>query len=385
MKKILYIHQYFKTPFEGGAIRSYHITKGMVARGMHVEIITTHNSHGYIKRSEDGIIIHYLPIPYSNNFSSSKRYLTFIKFVFAALKFSNTIERPTLVYATSTPLTVGIIALWFKWIRKIPYIFEVRDLWPEAPIQLGFIRSPFLKFITLWLEKTIYKNAWKIIALSPGIAKGIHNRYMHADISMIPNMADINYFEQKSLKIHEQKEFIIAYIGTFGKANNIEFVLDLACECQKEKLPIRFQLIGEGAEKLFLKDQINKLGLLNVDLFPFKTRDEIRISLCGIDACITSFLNIPILETSSPNKFFDGLAAGKLSIVNTKGWLKNLVEENKCGFYADPKQPETFPKLILPFIQKKELLETYQKNALQLAKNAFSKEKLVSQICDLIE
>ena len=103
-----------------------------------------------------------------------------------------------------------------------------------------------------------------------------------------------------------------------------------------------------------------------------------------VDACFTSFLAIPILETNSPNKFFDGLAAGKLSIVNTKGWLSELVEQNNCGVYVDPTKPEKFPLLIEPFIQDKNLLISCQKNALQFGKAKFSKDKLVREVCDLV-
>ena len=120
-------------------------------------------------------------------------------------------------------------------------------------------------------------------------------------------------------------------------------------------------------------------------IFPFQNRFEIRASLQDVDACITSFLNIPILETNSPNKFFDGLAAGKLSIVNTKGWLKDLVEQYNCGIYQDPNHSEDFPNLILPFMQDRILLKRYQQNAFHLAKEAFLKEELVCQVCDLVE
>jgi glycosyltransferase involved in cell wall biosynthesis len=385
MKNILYIHQYFKTPTEGGAIRSYHIAKGMVDRGMKVEIITSHNKSKYEKKTIDEIIVHYLPIPYSNKFSSWKRYLSFLNFVFAALKYSKTIANTDLVFATSTPLTVGIIALWLKWKKKVPYIFEVRDLWPEAPIQLGFIRSPFLIIIIKRLEKIIYKNAWKIVALSPGIANGIQNRYSHPNIIMIPNMADVDFFYKKPTKIHEKNEFSIGYFGAFGLANNLEFILDLAKECQKARMHVDFLLVGKGAKEQSLVERIEKLGLQNVKILPFQNRFEIRASLQEVDACITSFLNIPILETNSPNKFFDGLAAGKLSIVNTKGWLKDLVEKHKCGIYQDPNHLENFPTLILPFIQDKLLLKTYQENGSRLAREAYLKEKLVGQACELLQ
>lgn len=383
MKKIIYIHQYFKTPDEGGAIRSYYVAKGMVDRGMDVAVITSHNKANYEQKNVGGIQVHYLPIPYSNDFSFTRRYVAFFNFVLAAINHSNKLQKPDLCYATSTPLTVGIIAVWWKWTRQLPYIFEVRDLWPEAPIQLGIIKSSLLKYLTIKLEKTIYKHAKKVIVLSPGIEKGVRDKINKVNTCMIPNMADIDFFQKTLPNTQTNKNFTIGYFGTFGMANNLEYILDVAKACQIAKLTVSFNLIGEGARKEEIVKRAVEMKLENVDFFAQKSSMDIRAFLRRTDACFTSFLKTPVLETNSPNKFFDGLAAGKLSIVNTAGWLKELVEHNKCGFYIDPATPEKFPLLIEPFIRDKKLLKLYQKNALHLGKTRFSRKKLVQEVCDL--
>ncbi len=389
--KIVYIHQYFKTPEEGGAIRSYYIAKGMVDHGIEVDIITSHNKANYEQQNIDGIRVHYLPVPYSNFYSFSKRYFAFIKFIVFAIKLSGNLPKPDLYYVTSTPLTVGIITLWQKWRGKIPYIFEVRDLWPEAPIQLGIIKSSLLKYIATKLEKVIYRHAYKIVVLSPGIETGVMNKSPKANISMIPNMADIDFFQKATLKAivstagaYEKIEFVVGYIGAFGMANNLEYILDVAKACQNAKLPVTFQLVGEGVRKKDIEIQASEMNLNNVIILAQQNRSDIKALLGQMDACFTSFLAVSILETNSPNKFFDGLAAGKLNIVNTRGWLKELVEENKCGFYTDPAKPENFPLLIEPFIQDKNVLMSYQENALHLGKTMFSREKLVQEVCQVV-
>ena len=132
MKSILYIHQYFKTPEDGGALRSYFVAKGLVKRGFNVQMLTTHNKPIRETKIVDGITVQYLPIRYSNDMPFIRRYLAFLKFVFSSIRLCSKRQKSDLIYATSTPLTVGIIALWFKWKQNIPFIFEVRDLWPEA-------------------------------------------------------------------------------------------------------------------------------------------------------------------------------------------------------------------------------------------------------------
>jgi len=153
--KILYIHQYFRTPEEGGAIRSYYLAKGMVDNGIEVELITSHNkAHEEVKMIE-GIKVHYLPVFYDNDLGFLKRVFAFYKFMRLVRKKAREIEHIDLCYATSTPLTIGLSALKIKKELGVPYYFEVRDLWPEAPVQLGVIKNRFIKSYLELLEKKV--------------------------------------------------------------------------------------------------------------------------------------------------------------------------------------------------------------------------------------
>lgn len=385
MKKVLYIHQYFKTPREGGALRSYFIAREMVNRGIVVQMITAHNESNYEIRDVDGIKVHYLPIRYSNEMSFAHRYISFLKFVFAATKLSLKLQKPDLTYATSTPLTVGLVALWLKWQRDIPFIFEVRDLWPEAPIQLGVLRNAVFKWLSRKLEKSIYVSAIRIIALSPGIKAGIRNIAPKVKIVMIPNMADINFFQDGESKSTMQREFTIGYFGALGLTNNIEYILEIAKACKDRHIPVKFIVAGEGARKQFMDENIEKFGLHNVQLIGHQNRSELKLLMAGVDACLITFLPVPVLETNSPNKFFDALAAGKLCLINTTGWLKDLIEKNACGIYVDPERANLFPEKIEPFIVNKHMLQKYQQNALLLGKNQFSRERLAAKISVEVE
>ena len=384
MNRLFYFHQYFKTPEEGGALRSYHIASKMVDFGIDVVMITTHNNRKYKVKDIDGIQVHYLPIYYSNNLSFTKRLIAFIKFVIKSVRLANSLPRPNLIYTTSTPLTVGIISLWFKWKKDIPYIFEVRDLWPEAPIQLNILKSRVLISIARSIEKAIYKNSSAMIALSPGIKEAILLRYDKKIIYTIANMADVSFYKHNRKKNEEKNELVIGYFGAMGVANNIEFILEAAHVCQQQHLKIRFIIAGDGARKKEVLALTRKMELGNIKILAHIHRNGIRELMSEVDACITSFASVPVFETNSPNKFFDGLAAGKLCIINTKGWLKELVEENHCGIYIDPNKPENFPSLIKKYINNKALLKTCQMNALNLADKKFNKDTLANQICTIV-
>lgn len=381
MKKVCYIHQYFKTPEEGGAIRSYFIAQALIEQGIEVEMITSHNKPSYEFKAVDGINVHYLPVAYSNHYSFKIRILSFVKFVFLAIKKTRKIDRPFLVYASSTPLSVGIIALWLRWFRKIPYIFEVRDLWPEAPIQLKIIKSKFLIFHLRQFEKLIYNDANEIIALSPGMKEGIMVRTPSASVHVVPNMADLDFFS--SDQHPKSSGFTIGYFGALGLTNNMDFIIEIAKSSAASGLKVNFLIAGEGSHKEML---INKASQLeNMTVLPFNNRNDIKNLMENVDACLTSFADFPILATNSPNKFFDGLAAGKLCIVNTGGWLKDLVEENKCGLFLATDNAKEFPELIKPFLENADLLAKYQKNARKLALAKFSKAELTSRVCEIIQ
>lgn len=385
--KIIYLHQYFKTPSEGGALRSYYLSQALVQAGHSVELITSYNGAHYKIENVEGVTVHYLPVPYSNKLGFAGRIKAFLKFGWLSSRLAFKIKNADVCFATSTPLTIGIPALLLKKLRGIPYYFEVRDLWPEAPVQLGFIRNRFLKSVLYGLEKLLYRNAAHIVALSPGMVSGVKRYRLQTPVHLIPNIADCTFYRPDFTNIPSpEKPFIIAYIGTLGRANRVGFLLDIAKVCLEADLTrIQFIIAGSGAETEVLKERAAKEELTNVTFREHLTRQQVRELLQQAAATYTSFDTVPVLETNSPNKFFDGLAAGKLSIVNTHGWLQELVETHSCGFYLNPEEPEAFPDKILPFLKDPVLLREYQKNARRLAEKEFLRGKLSVQFVRLFQ
>ena len=384
--KILYIHQYFKTPEEGGSIRSYYLAKGLVDNGYEVEMITSYNGKRYKKETIAGIKVHYLPVYYDNSLGFWSRVSAFLKFIYATLRLIPTIQRPDICYAMSTPLTVGIIALWIKKRYGIPYYFEIGDLWPEAPIQMGFIRNPVVKYCLYWLEKTIYQRADKIIALSPGIRDSIESVVPEKDVYMIPNMADCSFFnmECKDSRFEEtfqvKDKFVISYIGAAGKANHLEYLVEAAFACQQHgNLPVQFLVAASGSELERIKNMAQQKSLKNINFLPFQSKAGLKKMLNITDAIFISYADFPVLQTGSPNKYFDALAAGKLVILNTSGWLREITELNKCGFYYNPNE-NSFLRKLMPYVGDSNLLFSSQKNARQVAEQYYSKELQIQKL-----
>jgi glycosyltransferase involved in cell wall biosynthesis len=388
--KVLILHQHFNTPESGGAIRSYYLAKALIAKGHDVVLITGYNGKAYKKENVEGIDIHYLPIPYQNKFGFTERSSAFLKYVFGAIKKVNEIKGINLCYTISAPLTTGLAALWIKFRFKIPFLFEVGDLWPDAPIEIGVIKNPFFKMLLFQLEKYIYQESKSIVALSPAIKKEIENKISGKRIHLIPNMADTDFFRPQAKyllfekKFDVENKFVVAYIGALGVANGLNYFLECARACQKGNLPIQFILCGEGGMKDSLKQSADALQLRNLFFIDFQNRDGVQEIMNVTDAAFICYKPLPILETGSPNKYFDGLAAGKLIIINFGGWIKDEIEKNKCGLYIDSKHPTDFVKKITPFLDDTTLLGEYQSNARLLAEKNYSRRALGEKFAEIV-
>ncbi len=379
--KILIVHQHFNTPEKGGALRSYFLAKALIEYGHQVVVISGHNSNEYKTESYEGIEVHYLPVPYENAFGFYKRINSFISFLRLASKFALAQQGIDRCYTMSTPLTVGLVGVWLKWRRGIPFVFEVGDLWPEAPIQLGFINNPLLKYLLFRLEKLIYRQSHAIVALSVPMKKIIEQKVPQKIVYLLPNMADLDFFvpETKSPELEKkysvENRFVVSYIGSIGYANGLEFLLDCARILESHALPVTLLICGEGAVLPALKSTTQKLGIKNVIFVPFTNRDGVKEVMNITDAAFISYRPKAVLETGSPNKYFDALGAGKLIITNFDGWIRSEIEQNACGFAIDYTRPQDLTSKLQPLLQNKALLQKMRMNAHALSQQ-YSRKKL---------
>lgn len=381
--KVLILHQYFNTPETGGPLRSYYLAKALVDEGLRPVVITTHNGNDFRVEDVEGIEVHYLPIPYSNSFGFLKRIASFLKFVFSIVREAGKFKEYDVCYAISTPLTIGLAAVWIQWRYKIPYIFEVGDLWPEAPIQVGIIKNPLLKKILYRLETFIYKRAKSIVALSEAIREAIAVKMPGKPIDVIPNMADTHFYtpEEKNPALEKkfgvEGKFVLSYIGTFGLANGLEQMLACAKEVASEAT-YHFILCGDGARRNTLLQEAGRLKLSNVSFIPMQNRSGVKEILNVTDAAFISYQPLPVLETGSPNKYFDALAAGKMIVVNFKGWIKDEIEAQACGLYVDPSNPGDFIKKF------KHNFRSAQQNSRLLAEKRYARNTVCSEWVKII-
>ena len=389
--RIIYIHQYFKTPEEGGAVRSYHLARGLVDAGFEVELITGGNQKYYDQRRIDGIKVHYLPVAYDQKFGFLKRVSSFLSFVRQTKKLLPKLARPDILYISSTPLTTGLIGLWAKRKLALPYIFEVRDLWPEAPIQVGAIRNPLLKKYLISLEARIYRNALSLVALSPGIAEHLRKVAPDRAVSLIPNFSDLDCFfpqeknENLLRKYNLKPNLTIAYTGALGQVNAVEELLDLAEVAQNRQKNWQFMIMGSGSHEQKLREIAAQKKLNNLLFIPFGSKEKVNEVMSLADLAWISFAHLPVLKTNSPNKFFDALAAGKAILVNHKGWVFQLVKQYGLGFSCLPGKMETTFIELERVESDPKSLHQMQQNSRALAEKYFSKEHAVTRLKEVID
>lgn len=390
--KILYLHQYFKFPNESGGTRSYDLASSFERKGYNVEIITSTSDPAFKSSKKwqtienSGLKVHYKYISYDNKFSYVKRIKGFLMFLWAAT-FKLFSIKSDIVIATSTPLTIGIPALIKKWIHKTPFIFEVRDVWPEAVIAIGAIKNKILQKILYHLEFIIYKNASAIVPLSIDMKESIVSRYpqlSNIPIITIENISEINRFQNPSLdqksiiesRIGYKPRFIVLYAGTFGKVNGIRYVVKLAELLITIDTSIVFIMIGDGAEKNAIIKVAEEKELLNKNIFIFDAVSKQELPQLYYESSMGSSFVIDIRElwANSANKFFDTLAAGRPVLINHEGWQAKVINDENLGYVLPVKLTVEDVKTFVKYTQNVELHSIQCKNALEKAKESYSLE-----------
>jgi len=393
--KIAYLHQYFIFPDQPGGTRSYDLAKSFAEKGFDVEVISSTSDSCYNSNKrwvtivKDNIKVHYIYLPYNNKLSYTKRIIVFLKFlVYATIKLFNI--KVDLVLATSTPLTIGIPALLKKWMSKTPFVFEVRDVWPEAVIAIGAIKNLFLQNILLQLERLIYKNASAIVPLSTDMRASILARYPALAvkyIEVIENISEVNRFQSGAKRIDLKSiigfvpKFSILYAGTFGKVNGIEFVVNLAAKTKLVEPKLVYLLIGEGVEKENIERMAKKRGVLGENLFLFNSisKTELPDWYRSVSMGSSFVIDVKELWANSANKFFDTLAAGKPILINHGGWQAEQIRKQNIGYVLPQNLLDVDVGEFVAYALDCEIIDTQGRNALEVSKRNYSLEVAVNK------
>jgi glycosyltransferase involved in cell wall biosynthesis len=331
-----------------GGTRSYEFARRLVSMGHEVNMVTSWREadrrEGWFVTDEAGIKVHWLPVPYSNRMGFGQRIRAFFQFALRSAQRAASLDTD-IVFATSTPLTIVLPAVYAARRRKVPMVFEVRDLWPEMPIAIGALQGPLQIQAARWLESWGYGHAAAVVALSPGMKRGVVDRgYPANQIAVIPNSSDSQFFafnSEVASRFRMVRHWLgdrplLIYAGTFGRVNDVGYVVDLAKELLRLDSNICLLLVGDGVERDEVIQRARVAGVLEKNLFI-----EARIAKCETPALFSAatmasslFIDLPAMRVNSANKFFDTLASGKPIFLNYGGWMRDLVDRHDCGINA---------------------------------------------------
>ena len=393
---VLYIHQHFTTPRGAGGTRSYEMARRLVAQGNRVTMVC--GSYGLgesgldgpfrFGRREgtvDGIAVIEFDLAYSNRDGLARRTTTFLRYAAGAMVVALT-GRYDLAFATTTPLTAALPGLVARWLRGKPFVFEVRDLWPELPRAMGVIRNPLVLWLMGVLEWTAYRSATRCVALAPGIADGIARTGVPRErIATIPNGCDLAIFQTDREPWRPPGvaagSLCAIFAGTHGPANGLDAVLDAAAELKaRRRRDIALVLVGDGKAKPALAERVRREALDNVILLDPVPKERLASLLATADLGIQCLADIPAFYYgTSPNKFFDYLAAGVPVINNYPGWLAAMIADEHCGFAVPPRDPAAFADALEHAADDRDALRTMGKRALALAKRDFDRDRLADR------
>lgn len=400
---VLYFHQYFTTPNVAGGTRSYEMARQLLARGHTVTMVCVRQGkNGFALAGDpdapvlegmvDGIRVLQFNLEYSNYMSLPRRALVFLQFALRSLGVALQLDYD-LLFATSTPLTVGIPGIIARPLHRKPFVFEVRDLWPELPRAMGVVTNPLVLAGMSVLEWLSYRMATACIALAPGIRDGITRRSPAGRaIAMIPNGCDLDLFqpgrrEELDLPGVKAGDCVAVFTGAHGMANGLDAVLDAAAVLMRwGRRDIVLAFIGDGKLKPRLVARAQAEGLKNclfMDPMPKNCLNRV-VSCCDVGLMILD--DVPAFYYgTSPNKFFDYISSGLPVLNNYPGWLAEMIREHRCGVAVPPRDPEAFADALCALAGDQERRREYGRNARLLAEKMFSRERLANEFVDWLE
>jgi glycosyltransferase involved in cell wall biosynthesis len=400
--RLLYFHQHFSTPQGASGTRSYEFARALIARGHQVTMVCgAHKlsgldlpydaAKGWHRGNVDGIDVISLPLAYSNRDSLFRRGWTFLRFALRSVRLALELDCD-LVFATSTPITAVIPGLAAKWLRGKPFVFEVRDLWPELPRALG-LRNPFVLGGMSLLELLGYRSADACIGLSPGIVEGIRARSdEHLPVAMIPNGSDLEVFHPSkrtrlTLPGIGLNDFVAGFTGAHGVANGLDALLAVAEELKRRgDTRVKLVFIGDGKEKERLAARASELGLTNCLFFPPLPKTELGAITASLDCGLMILRDIPAFyRGTSPNKFFDYIAAGIPVVNNYPGWLAGLITEHRCGIVVPPGNAAAFADALQRLAANADECRAMGYAARSLAEKEFARPLLANRFIATLE
>ncbi len=365
--RVLYLSQYFPPEVGATQTRAYEMARHLVLAGHQVTVLAEVPNHpsGVIHPGYRGRLYERAPLEGMDvvrvwvrtwpEKSLGRRLVFYISYMFGAILAGLLLARGRydVMLATSPPLFVGGAALALGFVRRIPLVFEVRDLWPESAVVLGELTNPRAVRLASHLEEMCYNRARSVVAVTRGIRDRLLERGLPSDkVVLIPNGANTALFcpdpaggAAIRAELGLQDAFIVLYAGIHGLAQGLETVLEAAFLLRNER-GLRIVFVGEGPRKAVLIERQRELGLTNVTFLPEQPREHMPAYLTAADVALVPLRRLELFEGAVPSKLFDAWACACPVILSIEGEAHNVLEEAGGGLFVPPEDAEALAQAI---------------------------------------
>lgn len=396
--KILLINQSFVSPDEPGHTRHFEMAKFLRSQGHELVIVAsdmnyqtgqrTVNTNGlYVEQNIDGIrVLRAYSYP-SLHVSFFWRVISFISFMFSSVWTALQVKDADLIMGTTPPIFQAVSAWIVAWIRRKPFLLEVRDLWPEFGVSMGVLKNPIVIALARWLENFLYDRATHILVNSPAyrkymLEKGISEK----KVTFIPYGTDTEMFHPRvdgssiRKRFGLQDKFVVLYAGAMGPANDIYTILRAADRLRNES-KIRFVFFGAGKDLEHIQLDARDKHLENVIFAGVAPKKQMPEVVASADICLAILQNIPMFRTTYPNKVFDYMAAGRATVLVIDGVIREVIEASNGGVFVTPGDDALLAKTILELSRDPQRVQQLARNAREyLVKNLDRREKLAETL-----
>ncbi len=401
--RILYVSQYFPPEMGAPSARVFELSRRWVKNGDQVTVLTSFPNHPtgiippeyrgyrYLEEEKDGIRVVRTYIFAAPNKGFLKRVLSYISFMCSSIiQGSRKVGKQDVLIATSPQFFVGIAGFIISRLKGIPFIFEVRDLWPESIVQLGQLKNPLIIRFLEWIEMTLYRKAIHIVGVADSTVDILTDRGIPEEkITIIKNGVDLKLFQSSDRQGELKKQhgfsdkFIVSYIGTHGLSHALDKVLDTA-NLLKDQKDVLFLLVGEGAEKENLKQKARELRLNNVFFLDQIDKQQLPEYYALSDIILVTLRDLPLFRSVIPSKIFEIMAMSRPILIGVDGESRKLVEQAKAGVFSEPENAPMLKQKILELKENPRLREELGRNGRKFVETRFDRNKLADQYQKLL-
>jgi glycosyltransferase involved in cell wall biosynthesis len=354
---VLLIHQAFVELGEAGGTRHAEFARYLAAQGQRVTVITSPIS--YLTGKEraaagaaiEGVTVLRAATTRGLHRSFLHRLLNFFVFTLSSFFIGLRVKEVDLVWGSTPPIFQAVTAWLLARLKRVPFLLEVRDLWPAFAVEVGVLRNPVLIRASQWLERFLYRRADRLVLNSPGFEEHVRARGGRA-ISVVPNGADAAMFDPAANGAEFRQRhglpaaaFVVVYAGAHGLSNDLGVVLQ-AAEQLRDDAHITLVLLGDGKDKPELQAQAARQKLTNVRFLPPLAKTDMAQALAAADACLAILKPVKLYATVYPNKVFDYMAAARPVLLAIDGVIRQVVEEAGAGIFVPPGDPRALAQAI---------------------------------------